>query len=117
MPSIRPSEMPSSSVGRRSSTSSCRSTCASTSCPAPCTRTGVHSSWTIGRSSPTATLDKTVVVITDITVRLARDRSEQRQRETMSIYRRLIADRPAFEEFYAEASALVDPAITTATPS
>jgi two-component system chemotaxis sensor kinase CheA len=52
-------------------------------------------------------LHKTVVVITDITVRLARERSEQRQRETMSIHRRLLADRPAFEQFFAEASALV----------
>ncbi|HET6146001.1 MAG TPA: ATP-binding protein [Polyangia bacterium] len=52
-------------------------------------------------------LHQTVVVITDITVRLARERSEQRQRETMSIYRRLLADRPAFEEFYSEGSALV----------
>ena len=52
-------------------------------------------------------LDKTVVVITDVTVRLARERSEQRQRETMSIHRRLLADRQAFEQFYAEASALV----------
>ena len=52
-------------------------------------------------------LDKTVVVITDITMGLARERSEQRQRETMSIYRRLITDRPAFEEFFAEASSLV----------
>ena len=53
-------------------------------------------------------LDKTVVVISDITMRLERERSEQRQRETMSIHRRLVADRPAFEQFYAEASALVE---------
>lgn len=52
-------------------------------------------------------LDKTVVVITDVTVRLARERSEQRQRETMSIHRRLLGDRPAFEQFFAEANALV----------
>jgi two-component system chemotaxis sensor kinase CheA len=58
-------------------------------------------------------LDKTVVVITDITVRLARERSEQRQRETMSVYRRLLSDRPAFEEFYAEAGALVRAIVDT----
>jgi chemotaxis protein histidine kinase CheA len=61
-------------------------------------------------SSPTSSgdqLDKTVVVITDITMRLARERSEQRQRETMSLHRRMLADRPAFEQFYAEATALV----------
>jgi two-component system chemotaxis sensor kinase CheA len=53
------------------------------------------------------TLDKTIIVITDVTVRLERERSEQRQRETMAIHRRLIIDRPAFDEFFAEASALV----------
>jgi signal transduction histidine kinase len=52
-------------------------------------------------------LDKTIVVITDITVRVERERSEQRQRETLSIFRRLDADRPAFEEFFSEANALV----------
>ena len=52
-------------------------------------------------------LDKTIVVITDITVRLERERSEQRQRDTMNIYRRLIADRHAFDEFFDEASSLV----------
>ena len=52
-------------------------------------------------------LDKTIVVITDVTVRLDRERSEQRQRETLAIHRRLIVDRPAFDEFFIEASALV----------
>jgi HPt (histidine-containing phosphotransfer) domain-containing protein/HAMP domain-containing protein len=52
-------------------------------------------------------LDKTIVIITDITVRLERERSEQRQRDTMNIYRRLIADRHAFDEFFDEASNLV----------
>lgn len=59
-------------------------------------------------------LDKAIVIITDVTVRLERERSEQRQREMMSMYRRLIADRPAFNEFFDEATALVRE-ITTAT--
>jgi chemotaxis protein histidine kinase CheA len=42
-----------------------------------------------------------------VTVRLERERSEVRQREMMSMYRRLIADRPAFNEFFDEATALV----------
>ena len=58
-------------------------------------------------------LDKTIVVITDITVRLERERSEQRQRETMSLFRRLNADLPAFEEFFAEATTLVRAIIET----
>ncbi len=52
-------------------------------------------------------LDKAIVIITDVTIRLERERSEQRQREMMSMYRRLIADRPAFDEFFDEATALV----------
>ncbi len=59
------------------------------------------------------TLDKAIVIITDVTVRLERERSEQRQREMMSMYRRLIADRPAFNEFFDEATTLVRE-ITTA---
>ena len=59
------------------------------------------------------TLDKAIVIITDVTVRLERERSEMRQREMMSMYRRLIADRPAFDEFFDEATALVRE-ITTA---
>jgi two-component system chemotaxis sensor kinase CheA len=58
-------------------------------------------------------LDKAIVIITDVTGRLERERSEQRQREMMSIYRRLIADRPAFNEFFDEATSLVRE-ITTA---
>lgn len=52
-------------------------------------------------------LDKAIVIITDVTMRLERERSEQRQREMMSMYRRLIADRPAFNEFFDEATTLV----------
>jgi two-component system chemotaxis sensor kinase CheA len=58
-------------------------------------------------------LDKTIVVITDITMRLERERSDQRQRETMKIFRRLHADRPAFEEFFSEATALVRAIVDT----
>jgi two-component system chemotaxis sensor kinase CheA len=52
-------------------------------------------------------LGNTVVVITDITHRLERERSEQRQREMLSVHRRLTADRPAFDEFFREATRLV----------
>ena len=53
-------------------------------------------------------LDQTVVVITDVTERVERERAEERQRELMSIYRRLTSDRQAFDGFFFEASALVD---------
>ena len=58
-------------------------------------------------SDGVGSLDKAIVIITDVTVRLERERSEERQREMMSMYRRLIADRPAFNEFFDEATALV----------
>jgi two-component system chemotaxis sensor kinase CheA len=60
-----------------------------------------------GGSADEGELDKAIVIITDVTVRLERERSEMRQREMMSMYRRLIADRPAFNEFFDEATALV----------
>jgi len=52
-------------------------------------------------------LEAAVVVITDVTHRLERERSEQSQREMLSLHRRLTADRPAFEEFFLEADRLV----------
>jgi len=67
----------------------------------------------VGIDGSPGTLDKAIVMITDVTVRLERERSEQRQREMMSMYRRLIADRPAFDEFFDEATVLVRE-ITTA---
>jgi len=67
----------------------------------------------VGIDGSPGTLDKAIVMITDVTVRLERESSEQRQREMMSMYRRLIADRPAFDEFFDEATVLVRE-ITTA---
>ncbi len=53
------------------------------------------------------TLGHTVVVITDITHQLERDRSERRQREMLSLHRRLTIDRPALDEFFSEGEGLV----------
>jgi two-component system chemotaxis sensor kinase CheA len=52
-------------------------------------------------------LDKLIVVITEVTTRLARERAEQAQREQMNIFRRVLADRFAFEQFFTEATTLV----------
>ncbi|MET0593679.1 MAG: ATP-binding protein [Polyangiaceae bacterium] len=53
-------------------------------------------------------LDKTIVVITDITERVERERAEQAQREMMGIFHHIMSDRLALEEFFTEASSLVD---------
>ena len=53
-------------------------------------------------------LDKTVVVITDVTARLARERAERGQREMMSLFRHARSDRAALDQFFVEVSGLVD---------
>src|SRR5204862_6042821 len=53
-------------------------------------------------------LDKVIVVITDVTSRVERERAEQAQREMMSIFHHILSDRLALDEFFHEATALVD---------
>jgi two-component system chemotaxis sensor kinase CheA len=53
-------------------------------------------------------LDKVIVVITDVTSRVERERAEQAQREMMSIFHHILSDRSALDEFFTEASMLVD---------
>ena len=48
-----------------------------------------------------------IVVMTDATARIARERAERRQRETMNVFRRILSDRAAFDEFFDESSGLV----------
>lgn len=52
-------------------------------------------------------LAKLIVVITDATERLARERAEQAQREMLAVFQRVVTDRAAFEQFFTEASGLV----------
>lgn len=61
-------------------------------------------------------LDQTLVVVRDITTRLAGERAELAQRETINVFRRILHDRFGFEEFFREASRLVG-AITEAEVS
>jgi HPt (histidine-containing phosphotransfer) domain-containing protein/HAMP domain-containing protein len=53
-------------------------------------------------------LDKVIVVITDVTSRIERERAEQTQREMVSLFHRILSDRTAFEGFFHEAAILVD---------
>jgi two-component system chemotaxis sensor kinase CheA len=58
-------------------------------------------------------LDKVIVVITDVTSRVERERAEQAQREMMSIFHHILNDRSALDEFFAEASTLVDSIVSS----
>lgn len=54
------------------------------------------------------TLEQVVIVVSDVTARVAQERAEQAQREMMAIFNRILADKMAFELFFGEATALVD---------
>jgi two-component system chemotaxis sensor kinase CheA len=53
-------------------------------------------------------LNGAIVVITDVTAHIESEQAEQAQREMVSVFHRIVDDRAAFEEFFSEASALVD---------
>jgi signal transduction histidine kinase/HAMP domain-containing protein len=52
-------------------------------------------------------LEQMVVVITDVTARVERERALVTERETMSVFKRVLLDRGGLEEFFEEASLLV----------
>jgi signal transduction histidine kinase len=52
-------------------------------------------------------LRQMLVVITDVTVRIERERALVTERETMSVFKRISSDRGVFEEFFEEANLLV----------
>jgi two-component system chemotaxis sensor kinase CheA len=54
------------------------------------------------------TLAQVVVVVSDVTARVAQERAEQAQREMMAIFNRILADKMAFELFFGEAASLVE---------
>lgn len=54
-----------------------------------------------------------MVVISDVTARVEREHAEQRQRELMGVFGRVMRDRAGFVEFYEEADAVVQ-RLTTA---
>lgn len=53
------------------------------------------------------TLTSLLVVATEVTVQLERERAEAEQREQTTVFQRISADRSGFEEFYADAEDLV----------
>jgi HAMP domain-containing protein/HPt (histidine-containing phosphotransfer) domain-containing protein/two-component sensor histidine kinase len=52
-------------------------------------------------------LEQLLVVITDVSARVERERALVVERETMSVFKRILSDRTVFDEFFDEATALV----------
>lgn len=65
--------------------------------------------------SETGELERVLVVVSDITALLDRERAEAGERELSRLFSRLIADRAGFLEFFAEARELVDDIVSPAT--
>jgi two-component system chemotaxis sensor kinase CheA len=60
--------------------------------------------------SPIATdgkVDRILVILSDITAQIIRERAEREQRELVTLFQRITADRTGFDEFLEEASGLV----------
>jgi signal transduction histidine kinase len=53
-------------------------------------------------------LERVLVILSDVTQQLARERAERDQREMLTVFQRIVADRTSCEEFLAETSALLD---------
>lgn len=53
-------------------------------------------------------LERVLVILSDVTQQLARERAERDQREMLAVFQRIVADRTSCEEFLAETSALLD---------
>lgn len=53
-------------------------------------------------------LDRLMVVITDITAEIEREQLEARQKETLTVFEKILSDKNGFLEFFAEAEDLVE---------
>jgi len=54
-----------------------------------------------------AEINQLLIIVSDITPRVARERAEYAQREMMTLFQRMLADRTGFDEFFLEGSGLV----------
>lgn len=55
-----------------------------------------------------AELGQVLIVVRDVSARVERERAERGQREAMNVFRRVLDDREGFDEFFAEATRLVE---------
>ena len=53
-------------------------------------------------------LERVLVILSDVTEQLARERAERDQREMLAVFQRIVADRTSCEEFLAETQAILD---------
>jgi len=49
-----------------------------------------------------------LVIVSDVTAEIERERTEREQREIVELFQRITSDRAGFDEFFADASGLVD---------
>ena len=52
--------------------------------------------------------ERILLIVSDVTERVVRERTEREQREMVALFQRMTADRSGFDEFLDEANALVD---------
>jgi two-component system, chemotaxis family, sensor kinase CheA len=57
-----------------------------------------------------------IVILTDVTNGVERERAEQAERESLSVLRQVMSDGPRFTEFLAEGAALVDSLVEGSVP-
>jgi predicted ATPase/HPt (histidine-containing phosphotransfer) domain-containing protein/two-component sensor histidine kinase len=62
------------------------------------------------------TFARMLVVLSDVTAQLERERSERRQREILDVFQRIATDRAGVDEFRAEASFIVEAVCAEVTP-
>ncbi|MEO8554727.1 MAG: hypothetical protein ABI678_32340, partial [Kofleriaceae bacterium] len=54
------------------------------------------------------TIVKMLVIVSDVTAEIERERTEREQREIVELFQRITSDRAGFDEFFADASSLVE---------
>jgi two-component system chemotaxis sensor kinase CheA len=62
------------------------------------------------------TVERLLLIVSDVTERVSRERTEQEQREMVALFQRITADRAGFDEFLDEANTLVDSLATPGDP-
>jgi two-component system chemotaxis sensor kinase CheA len=61
-------------------------------------------------------LERLLIIISDITEQMIRERSEREQREMVALFQRITADRPGFDEFVEDVAGLVASFATVGDP-
>ena len=60
--------------------------------------------------------ERLLLIVSDVTGRIERERAERAQRETIALFQRITADRSGFDEFMEEATTLIETLASAADP-